>query len=203
MNGKKTGRMLKTILTAVLAPTICLCAFGAAGCARSAHPVCEIVVKDYGTITVTLDRNEAPITVDHFVKLAKNKSYDGSVINRVQMGFVLQGGAGASDDSTIKGEFKSNGVDNNLKHKKGVISMARAKDPNTASSQFFIMLEANDTLDGNYAAFGKVTDGWDTVEKIVAAVKASDYSEDYYGAVMGFLKETSSFTIETVRVISE
>ena len=203
MNRKKTAKMIKTILTAVLAPTICLSLFGAAGCKKAGSPVCEIVVKDYGTITVTLNRSEAPITVDHFVKLAKAGSFDGSVINRVQAGFVLQGGAGAKDDSTIKGEFKSNGVNNNLLHKKGVISMARTTEPDSASSQFFIMLEDNSTLDGNYAAFGEVTAGWDTVEKICAAVNSSDYTEDYYGIMMGFLKETSYFTIETVRVISE
>ena len=163
--------------------------------------MCEIVVKDFGTITVTLNRKEAPITVDHFVKLAKNGAFDGSVFNRVQTGFVLQGGAGAKDDSTIKGEFKSNGVDNNILHKKGVISMARAKDPNSASSQFFIMLEDNATLDGDYAAFGEVTGGWDTVEKICASITADDYTQDYYGLAMGFLKDTSMITIETIRVV--
>ncbi|MBO4326727.1 MAG: peptidylprolyl isomerase [Clostridia bacterium] len=201
---KNNRKMIKTVLTAVIAPAILLAMFGSAGCAKTgAHPVCEIVVKDFGTITVTLNGEEAPITVEHFVKLAKEGSFDGSVINRIQAGFVLQGGAGAKDDSTIKGEFKSNGVNNNILHKKGVISMARAQDPDSASSQFFIMLDDNSTLDGDYAAFGEVTDGWDTVEKICASVNADDFREDYYGVMMGFLKDENYITIETVRVISD
>lgn len=192
----------KLIVIACIGIAVLLSIAAFAGCAGGGDaPVCEIVVKDFGTITVTLNRKEAPITVDHFVKLAKAGAFDGSVFNRVQAGFVLQGGAGAKDDSTIKGEFKSNGVDNNILHKKGVISMARAKDPNSASSQFFIMLEDNDTLDGNYAAFGEVTGGWDTVEKICASITADDYTQDYYGLAMGFLKDTSMITIETIRVV--
>jgi len=182
--------------------------FGSCGKSEEAEPtskapVCEIVVKGFGSITVTLDGEAAPITVNHFLKLAESGAYDGSVFTRVQVGYFLQGGQGAKDNSTIKGEFSSNGVDNPLKHKKGVISMARATDPNSASSQFFITLSDVSSLDGDYAAFGSVTDGWDTVEKIVSSVGAADCRNDYYGTAMGFLNESSYITIETVKVISK
>ena len=192
-------------LTAVISVFLTVLFLFLPGCGSSSPDaaVCEIVVKDYGIITVTLDGISAPTTVSHFIKLAESGAYDGSYFNRVQAGFVLQGGAGAKDTSTIKGEFASNGVSNDIKHEKGVISMARATDPNSASSQFFIMLETDSTLDGNYAAFGRVTDGWDTVEKICSSVSPADYTEDYYGQAMGFLKSSSYILIETVRVVSK
>ncbi len=195
---KRLASLVLTLITAAALALVC-------GCSSSVpeSAVCEIVVRDFGTITVTLDGNSAPITVAHFIKLAEAGSYDGSYFTRVQQGFVLQGGDGAKDSSTIKGEFSSNGVANGIKHEKGVISMARAEDPDSASSQFFIMLDTNSTLDGDYAAFGRVTDGWDTVEKICSSVSASDYSEDFYGQSMGFLKSSSYIVIETVRVISK
>lgn len=162
----------------------------------------EMVIKDYGTITLTLNHKEAPLTVEHFMKLAKDGSYDGTVINRMQAGFVLQGGDKCKDTSTVKGEFKSNGVENNIEHKKGVISMARATDPNSASSQFFIVLDdaAQPSLDGSYAGFGKVTEGWDVIEKICADLTAENFAEDYYGQIMGFLKEDSQIVIESVKI---
>lgn len=187
------------LFAVVLAFTLC-------GCSNKAGSVkAEMVIKDYGTITLTLDRTQAPITVDHFVKLAKNGSYDDSKIIRMQEGFVLQGGAGAKDNSTIKGEFSSNGVKNNIQHKKGVISMARATDPNSASSQFFIVLDdkAQSSLDGSYAAFGRVTDGWDVIEKICSDITPDKCTNDYYGFVMGFLRESEYITIETVRIVED
>ena len=124
----------------------------------------KIKVKDYGTIEVELDGDTAPITVANFIKLVNEKFYDGLTFHRIMSGFMIQGGdplgngTGGSDE-TIKGEFSSNGVENNISHKRGVISMARSSDPDSASSQFFIMHQDSTYLDGEYAAFGKVTKG--------------------------------------------
>ncbi len=113
----------------------------------------------------------APITVENFVKLCEEDFYAGTIFHRVIPGFMIQGGG--FDESltekptdSIKGEFSANGVENSLKHIRGVISMARTTLPNSASSQFFIMHASNTSLDGNYAAFGKITDGLDVVDKI-------------------------------------
>ena len=119
----------------------------------------KIKVKDYGTIEVELDGDTAPITVANFIKLVNEKFYDGLTFHRIMSGFMIQGGdplgngTGGSDE-TIKGEFSSNGVENNISHKRGVISMARSSDPDSASSQFFIMHQDSTYLDGEYAAFG-------------------------------------------------
>jgi len=123
------------------------------------------------TMTLELYPGTAPITVENFVKLAKEGFYDGLIFHRVIEGFMIQGG---DPDGTgcggpgysIKGEFAANGVKNDLKHTRGVISMARAMDPNSAGSQFFIMHEDAPHLDGQYAAFGKMTDGFDTLDEI-------------------------------------
>ena len=130
-----------------------------------------INVKDYGVIEAELYRDIAPITVDNFVKLANKGFYNGLTFHRVIKGFVLQGGCPLGNGTggpgyTIKGEFASNGVKNPLKHEAGVLSMARAMDPNSAGSQFFIMHKAAPHLDGQYAAFGKVIKGMDVVDKI-------------------------------------
>ena len=113
----------------------------------------------------------APITVENFVNLVKEKFYDGLIFHRVIRGFMIQGGdptgtgMGGSSNK-IKGEFLSNGVVNELKHTRGVLSMARAMDPNSASSQFFIMHKDSPHLDGQYAAFGKITSGIEVVDEI-------------------------------------
>lgn len=131
----------------------------------------EINVKDYGTIKVELDADTAPITVTNFVKLADSGFYDDLTFHRVLSGFMIQGGdpngngTGGSDE-TIKGEFSDNGVENNISHERGVISMARATDYDSASSQFFIMHADATYLDGQYAAFGHVTDGMGIVDNI-------------------------------------
>ena len=131
----------------------------------------EIDVKDYGVIKATLDGSVAPVTVANFVKLTKEGFYDGLTFHRIIEGFMIQGGdpdgngTGGSDE-TIKGEFKANGVENNLSHKRGVLSMARSNDPDSASSQFFIVQQDSTFLDGQYAAFGQVTEGMDIVDKI-------------------------------------
>lgn len=139
----------------------------------------EIDVKDYGVIKATLDAGVAPITVANFVKLTKEGFYDGLTFHRIMEGFMIQGGdpdgngTGGSDE-TIKGEFKENGVENNLSHKRGVLSMARANDPDSASSQFFIVQQDSTFLDGQYAAFGEVTEGMDIVDKICEDSKPTD-----------------------------
>lgn len=139
----------------------------------------EIEVQDYGTVSVELDADAAPITVTNFVKLANEGFYDGLTFHRVVAGFVLQGGdpegngTGGSDES-IKGEFSENGVENNLSHTRGAISMARANPYDSASSQFFIVLEDATFLDGGYAAFGYVTDGMEIVDKICEETPVAD-----------------------------
>ena len=139
----------------------------------------EIQVKDYGTITVELDADTAPITVTNFVNLAKDGFYDNLTFHRIMDGFMIQGGDPNGDgtggaDQTIKGEFSSNGVENEISHTRGTISMARAQDPGSASSQFFIVQEDSDYLDGNYAAFGHVTSGMEIVDQICKDVPVED-----------------------------
>ncbi len=139
----------------------------------------EIKIKNYGSVTVELAPDEAPMTVANFVDLANKGFYNGLTFHRIIDGFMMQGGdpkgngTGGSDNN-IFGEFASNGFVNNLKHEKGVISMARSGDPNSASSQFFIMQDTAEHLDGDYAAFGKVTAGQDIVDKICKDAKPTD-----------------------------
>ena len=126
-----------------------------------------------------LDGDTAPITVKNFVELAKSGFYDGLTFHRIIKGFMIQGGdpkgnGTRGSDKTIRGEFSKNGVENNISHKRGVISMARSQDNNSASSQFFIMHEDGDYLDGSYAAFGHVTEGMDVVDKIAENTPVTD-----------------------------
>lgn len=130
-----------------------------------------IDIKNYGKITLELDADTAPITVTNFVKLAKEGFYDGLTFHRIIKGFMMQGGdptgtGSGGSDQEIKGEFSQNGVENNISHLRGVISMARSQMYNSASSQFFIVHEDSTFLDGQYAGFGHVTDGIEIVDKI-------------------------------------
>ena len=140
----------------------------------------DIAVENYGTITVELDRSAAPITVDNFVSLAKSKFYDGLTFHRIMSGFMMQGGDPKGDgtggsDKNIEGEFSANGHKNPISHTRGTISMARASgDMNSASSQFFIMHKDNTSLDGQYAAFGHVTNGIEIVDRICEDAKPTD-----------------------------
>ena len=158
----------------------------------------EITVKDYGTIAVELDADNAPISVTNFVKLAEEGFYDGLTFHRIISGFMIQGGdpngngTGGSKE-TIKGEFSANGVDNPLKHTRGAISMARSSKPDSASSQFFIMHQDASHLDGQYACFGYVTDGIDVVDAICDAVQV----EDRNGTVL----PKNQPVIESIRVL--
>ena len=139
----------------------------------------EIDVKDYGKIALKLDDTYAPVTVENFLNLVNEGFYDGLTFHRIMEGFMIQGGdpqgtGTGGSDITIKGEFSSNGVNNPLCHKRGVISMARSSAPDSASSQFFIVQADSTFLDGNYAAFGEVTSGMDVVDKIAKDAKPTD-----------------------------
>ena len=158
----------------------------------------KIKVKNYGTIEVELDGATAPITVANFIKLVNEKFYDGLTFHRIISGFMIQGGdplgngTGGSDE-TIKGEFSSNGVENNISHKRGVISMARSSDPDSASSQFFIMHQDSTYLDGEYAAFGKVTKGMSVVDKICEDATPTDGN--------GTIEKADQPVIESIRMV--
>ena len=141
--------------------------------------IAAIEVQDYGTITVALDSTAAPETVKNFVSLANDGFYDGLTFHRIIEGFMIQGGdpdgnGTGGSDKNITGEFTSNGFNNTLSHTRGTISLARATDPNSASSQFFIVQEDATYLDGNYAAFGHVTEGMDVVDAIAADAEPID-----------------------------
>jgi len=139
-----------------------------------------ITMQNGKEIKIKLYPQYAPITVDNFIKLASEKFYDNLTFHRVIKGFMIQGGCprgnGTGDPGhSIKGEFSQNGVDNQLKHKRGVISMARSQSPDSAGSQFFIMHADSPHLDGLYAAFGEVVQGMDVVDKIAETrVDSSD-----------------------------
>ena len=154
----------------------------------------RITMQDGGVIDLELDAQAAPITVENFLKLVKDGFYDGLTFHRIIPGFMIQGGC---PDGTgmggpgwhIKGEFLQNGVANPIKHTRGVISMARAMDPNSAGSQFFIMHEDAPHLDGGYAAFGHVVAGMDVVDRI--AEVATDYND----------RPLTPVVMESVRVV--
>ena len=136
-----------------------------------ANPIVNILMDDGKTIRLELYPDKAPITVENFLKLVKSGFYDGLCFHRIIPGFMIQGGDPKGNGCggpgwSIKGEFRSNGVPNDLKHVRGVISMARAMDPNSAGSQFFIMHADAPHLDGEYAAFGSVIEGMDEVDRI-------------------------------------
>ena len=139
----------------------------------------EIDIKDYGVISVELDGDTAPITVQNFMDLANSGFYDNLTFHRIISGFMIQGGdpdgnGTGGSDKNIKGEFKSNGVENDISHVRGVISMARSMDNDSASSQFFIMHQDGTYLDGQYAAFGHVTSGIEIVDQICADTPVVD-----------------------------
>lgn len=157
----------------------------------------EITVKDYGTISVELDADAAPISVTNFVKLAEEGFYDGLTFHRIIDGFMIQGGdplgtGMGSSDETIKGEFSANGVENNLSHTRGAISMARAQNYDSASSQFFIVHEDSTFLDGQYACFGYVTEGIEVVDAICEAVPVTDNN--------GTVEKANQPVIESIKV---
>lgn len=139
----------------------------------------KITIKNYGNIEVELNEAVAPITVQNFLSLVDSHFYDGLTFHRIIDGFMIQGGdplgngTGGSPNK-IKGEFLSNGIPNSISHKRGVISMARAQDKNSASSQFFIVHRDSQFLDGEYAGFGEVTSGIEVVDAITQNTKVED-----------------------------
>lgn len=139
-----------------------------------------IEMENGGKITLELYPEKAPLTVANFEKLVSEGFYDGLTFHRIIPGFMVQGGDPLGNgmggaEKKIKGEFKANGVDNDIKHERGVISMARSYDPNSASSQFFIMHADAPHLDGQYAAFGRVISGMEVVDEIASI--PTDYSD--------------------------
>ncbi|MGN0405719.1 MAG: peptidylprolyl isomerase [Bariatricus sp.] len=158
----------------------------------------EISVKDYGTIKVELDADTAPITVENFMTLAEDGFYDGLTFHRIIDGFMIQGGdpngnGMGGSDTKIKGEFKSNGVENDISHVRGTISMARSKDYDSASSQFFIVQSDSLYLDGEYAGFGTVTEGMEIVDQICKDTPVQDSN--------GTVSAEDQPVIESVKVI--
>lgn len=139
----------------------------------------EIEVENYGTIALTLDADTAPVTVTNFIDLINDGFYNGLTFHRIIDGFMIQGGDPEGNGTggsgrNIQGEFAANGIENNLAHTRGVISMARSKPADSASSQFFIMHEDAPHLDGDYAAFGEVTSGMEVVDAICKNTKVED-----------------------------
>ena len=186
MNSKKKNKYLPYIaVTAAAALAVFALCWSFFAKPQPGAPIgihhAEIVVQDYGTIRVELDGDTAPITVANFMKLAEDGFYDGLTFHRIMKGFMIQGGdprkngTGGSDEK-IAGEFAANGYENNISHLRGTISMARAKDYNSASSQFFIVHDDSvaRSLDGLYAAFGRVTEGMEVVDAICEQVKPVD-----------------------------
>ena len=163
-----------------------------------ANPIVTIKMADGGVMKLELYPDIAPKTVENFVKLVQEKFYDGLIFHRVIKGFMIQGGdpegtGMGGPGYSIPGEFSSNGFENNLQHTEGVISMARSMDPDSAGSQFFIMHKAAPHLDGEYAAFGEVTEGMDVVNTI--AETRTDYSDRPVSE-----QKIKSMTVETFGV---
>lgn len=158
----------------------------------------EIEVQDYGTIALELDADTAPVSVTNFIQLAREGFYDGLTFHRIISGFMIQGGdpkgnGTGGSEQTIKGEFSENGVENDISHMRGVISMARSNNPDSASSQFFIVHEDSLFLDGNYAGFGHVTEGMEIVDSICDDTPVQDSN--------GTVKKGDQPTITSVKVI--
>lgn len=149
------------------------------GAAEKVTAYADIAIEDYGTVTVALCGEAAPETVENFVSLAQEGFYDGLTFHRIMEGFMMQGGdpngnGTGGSGKTIKGEFSDNGFENSLSHTRGAISMARAKNYDSASSQFFIVHADSTFLDGQYAAFGYVTEGMDVVDQVCESAEPVD-----------------------------
>ena len=174
-----------TVLVLVMALVLCVAFAGYGGkkeakaSEASAVAYVQIDIENYGTIVAELYGDVAPITVENFLKLVNEGFYDGLTFHRVISGFMIQGGdpngnGTGGSGNPIKGEFAQNGVENNIEHIRGTLSMARTNDPNSATSQFFIMHEAAPYLDGGYAAFGRVISGIEVVDAICESTPVTD-----------------------------
>ncbi len=186
------------VCVAVLAGVLIWALTSGGGSAESGKHHVAITVRDYGTITVELDADAAPITVQNFLDLADSGFYDGLTFHRIMEGFMIQGGdpegtGMGGSDKTIKGEFSANGVENPLSHTRGAISMARSSAMDSASSQFFIVQKDSTFLDGQYACFGYVTDGMDVVDAIAADAQPTDDN--------GTISADQQPVIESVKVL--
>lgn len=169
---------MKKIFSLILASLLIMMTCSCGGGGDTAPIGFTIEMQDGSVMKGELYPDVAPITVANFVKLCNENFYEGLIFHRVIAGFMIQGGAFTEElysgnmnqkaASSIKGEFAANGVENDLKHERGVISMARTNQPNSASSQFFIMHQDSPSLDGNYAAFGKITEGLEVIDKIAS-----------------------------------
>lgn len=170
-NKKRNIIIIAAVLVVAVAIILAITLGGGSNVKAGGTYYADIVIKDYGTVTVSLDAEAAPETVENFVTLANDGFYDGLTFHRIMEGFMMQGGdplgnGTGGSDKNIKGEFLMNGHENNISHVRGTISMARSQDFNSASSQFFIVHEDSTFLDGQYAAFGSVTEGMDVVDEI-------------------------------------
>ena len=169
--------LISVAVAAAIIIGVCLSMFNKV---TSKKYIADIVVENYGTITLELDGTVAPITVENFVEIARSGFYNGLTFHRIMDGFMIQGGspdgtsAGESNHKAIKGEFSSNGVDNPISHVRGTISMARTNIKNSATTQFFICHQDSTFLDGEYAAFGKVISGIEVVDAICKDAKPID-----------------------------
>lgn len=204
-NKKMTGIIAGILLLIVVLVAAVIVLFAVRGKKESTEAIdaagkhhIEIQVKDYGTIKAELDGDTAPITVANFLKLAESGFYDGLTFHRIIDGFMIQGGDPKGNgtggaDKTIKGEFSQNGVENKLSHVRGTLSMARSQDMDSASSQFFIVQSDSTFLDGQYAAFGTVTEGMDLVDKICKDTPVQDNN--------GTVSAADQPVIESIKVI--
>ena len=168
------------------------------GLAEESYKI-EIEIENYGTITAVLDAKTAPITVENFINNVKSGFYNGLTFHRIIKGFMMQGGDQNGDGinnegtPTIKGEFAYNGVENNISHTRGTLSMARSADYDSASTQFFIMHEDYTSLDNQYAAFGRVVKGIEVVD----AICNNSITEDNNGTVL----ERNRPVIKEIRIV--
>lgn len=204
-NKKMTGIIAGILLLIVVLVAAVIVLFAVRGKKESTEAIdaagkhhIEIQVKDYGTIKAELDGDAAPITVANFLKLAESGFYDGLTFHRIIDGFMIQGGDPKGNgtggaDKTIKGEFSQNGVENKLSHVRGTLSMARSQDMDSASSQFFIVQSDSTYLDGQYAAFGTVTEGMELVDKICKDTPVQDNN--------GTVSAADQPVIESIKVI--
>lgn len=204
-NKKTTGIIAGILLLIVVLVAAVIALFAVRGKKESTEAIdaagkhhIEIQVKDYGTIKAELDGDAAPITVANFLKLAESGFYDGLTFHRIIDGFMIQGGDPKGNgtggaDKTIKGEFSQNGVENKLSHVRGTLSMARSQDMDSASSQFFIVQSDCTYLDGQYAAFGTVTEGMELVDKICKDTPVQDNN--------GTVSAADQPVIESIKVI--
>lgn len=197
-NKSKTIDYKKWTIIALCAVLVVGLIVGIAACTASRTALVELDFGEYGKVVIEVDKKAAPKTAKNFLDLVNDDFYDGLTIFRAQQNFVIQGGKNdAVKLEPIVGEFAENGHDNPISHERGVISMARTNDPNSATSQFFITLHDNaaKSLDGKYAAFGRVASGMDVVDAI--AEKLFSYPSDS----MGFVSEAYAIKIVSAKVI--